>query len=67
MNMLVIKVSTLSNQGAFLVGEIMNCKYGVMQLEHPTSGACRHMKFCKKYNQYCFNQCKEQGHQKTMN
>lgn len=43
----------------FLVGKIMGCEYEKIKVEHPTSGACRCMKYCKKYKQYCFKQCEK--------
>ena len=51
-------------QGAFLMGENMDCKYKKIIAEHPTSGSCRMMAYCKKYKQYCFKQCKEKGRAK---
>ena len=35
----------------------MECVYGVIKVEKPTSGSSRCVKYCKKYKKYCFNQC----------
>ena len=39
----------------------MGCIYAKEKIEHPTSGACRHMTYCKKYNRYCLDtkDCKQ--------
>lgn len=39
------------------MGKIMECEHIVIKVEHPTSGSCRYMGYCKKYKEYCVNQC----------
>jgi hypothetical protein len=33
------------------------CEYREKRIEHPTAGSCRIMFHCKRYNEYCVNQC----------
>lgn len=45
----------------------MECEYREIKAEHPTSGSCVYVGYCKKYKQYCVNQCKKMKGGKNTN
>lgn len=37
----------------------MGCEHEKIRVEHPTSGSCRKVTYCKKYKAYCIKQCEK--------